>query len=216
MLINKGYFCTQLYGSSLNFKAYMNVDAFLISDCKENIRKAQYKLYTEVYGLLMSICLRYMKNKSAADEILNQGFYKILKNLDTYNLDVPFDAWISRIMINTIIDDFRKNRKRLEIFENFDVLLDSDNFEAATYNQAELMFDAEDLQNLLQELPNVTRKVFSMFAIDDYKHSEIAKQLGISVNTSKWHVATARKKLKSLIIQQTKNTNSVNYGKSAG
>lgn len=194
----------------------MNVDAFLISDCKDKNRKAQYQLYTEVYGLLMSICLRYMKSQSAANEILNQGFYKILMNLDSYDSKVPFDAWISRIMINTIIDDFRKNRKRLEIFENFDVLLDSENFETATYNQADLMFDADSLQSLMQQLPDVTRKVFSLFAIDDYKHKEIADMLGISVNTSKWHVATARKKLKSLITQQTKDTNSVNYGKSAG
>lgn len=194
----------------------MNVDAFLISNCKEDNRKAQYELYTEVYGLLMSICLRYMKHKSAAEEILNQGFYKILKSLDTYDPKVPFEAWISRIMINTIIDDFRKNRKRLEIFESFDVLLENDQFDSTSYNQADLMFDAEELNNLLKQLPDVTRKVFSLFAIDEYKHSEIAEMMGISVNTSKWHVATARKKLKNLIFRYSNNTNSVNYGESAG
>ena len=194
----------------------MKVDAFLISACKGEDRKAQYTMYTSCYSLLMSISLRYMKSQESAREIMNQGFYKILKNLDKYDESVPFDAWISRIMINTIIDDFRKNRKRLDIFESFDVLLEADTVNEVTFNEADLIFEAEDLELMVQSLPNVTRKVFSLFAIDNFKHSEISEMLGISANTSKWHVASARKKLKAMIAKNVQAANSINYGKSAG
>lgn len=194
----------------------MKVDAFLISACRSGERKAQYELYTVCYSLLMSISLRYMKSHDAAKEIVNQGFYKILMSLDAYKVSVPFDAWASRIMINVIIDDFRKNKKRLKIFENFDITLETEHFAEASFNQAELLFDANELETMITKLPDVTRKVFSLFAIDQYKHKEIAKMLNISTGTSKWHVASARKKLKTMIHNNLKTANSLNYGKSAG
>ena len=194
----------------------MEVDFKLISACKDGNRSAQYQLYTACYSHLLGICLRYMSSRDEAKEVLNQGFYKILTNISKYDEGQSFKAWSSKVMINTIIDVVRKKKRYFRFFENFDMLVEHEIVNASVYNQADLMFDAEDLEQLLYKLPNMSRTVFSLFAIDDYKHSEISKMLGISVNTSKWHVASARKKLQGLIKQSVNTANSMNYGKSAG
>jgi len=194
----------------------MKIDAFLIKACISEDRKAQYTLYTKCFSLLMSICVRYMKDRDEAKDMLNQGFYKILKNLDKYDPSVPFEAWSSKIMVNTIIDDFRKNKKRTALVENFDILLDVDKFTASEANAADKMFDAEAIERMVQKLPKLTRVVFSMYAIEGFKHKEIAEKLGMNENTSKWHVSAARKKLQKMIKASLSTSNSLNYGETPG
>ncbi len=194
----------------------MKIDAFLIKACLNEERKAQYTLYTQCYGFLMSICVRYMQDRDEAKDILNQGFYKILKNLDKYDTNIPFEAWSSKIMVNTIIDEYRKNKKRRELVEHIDTLLHVDNFSYSEANEADEMFDAEAIELMLQSLPKLSRIVFSMYAIEGYKHKEIAENLGMSENTSKWHVSAARKRLQKMIKASLNTSNSLNYGETPG
>ena len=91
----------------------------------------------------MSICLRYHKNSTDAEEVLNMGFLKIVTKLDKYNSDVPFEAWIRRIMINTIIDDYRKNSKEKSIIQFKDIQNDGTENLWVEYNAADLEFEAE-------------------------------------------------------------------------
>jgi RNA polymerase sigma-70 factor (ECF subfamily) len=88
----------------------MNIQPQLIALCIKQDRKAEYELYKLSYSYLMSICLRYSKDKDSASEMLNVGYMKILKHLTTYKSDIPFKAWIRRIMVNTLIDEYRKNK----------------------------------------------------------------------------------------------------------
>jgi RNA polymerase sigma factor (sigma-70 family) len=144
----------------------------------------------------MRIGLRYATEDGMAPELVNMAFLKILQNLNKYVESVPFEAWIRRIMINTTIDEFRKNKKYKEIF----VKNENELWEDASYimdlSEADKLLGAEDVQQLLQLLPDATRKVFNLFVFDDYTHKEIGELLGISEGTSKWHVSAARKELK--------------------
>ncbi len=194
----------------------MKIDAFLIKACLSEERKAQYTLYTQCFSFLMSICVRYTRDRDEAKDMLNQGFYKILKNLEKYDSAVPFEAWCSRIMINTIIDEYRRNKKRIALVENFDILLDADKFSGSEANEADKMFDAKDIEMMVQKLPKLSRIVFSMYAIEGYKHREIAEKLGMNENTSKWHVSAARKKLQKMIKASLNTSNSLNYGETSG
>ena len=141
--------------------------------------------------------------------MMNRGFMKILDNLNKYNPQTPFEAWIRRIMINVLIDDFRKNRKVKELIEYTDF---SESYRSETpvdYNEAEKQFDAEQLEAFIQALPTMSQKTFNLFAIDGYTHKEIASLLGISEGTSKWHVSFARSQLRTWIkagLEQTENT----------
>ena len=122
----------------------------------------------------------------------------MLTNIESYNPSVPFTAWIRRIAINTAIDDFRKNSKH-NLIEYSDEISTNKNY---TINDYDLEIRAEELNNMILKLPKATKLVFNLFAIDGYSHKEIAEQLEISTNTSKWHVKEARKKLKEQILKK--------------
>ena len=184
----------------------MQIDKSLLLDCQNNVRRAQFELYHKCFGILMSICLRYHKNSNDAEEVLNMGFLKIVTKLDKYNDDIPFEAWIRRIMINTIIDEFRKNKKSKATIEytDFDGVHET---KSVSHNEADLMFEAEELEKMIQSLPPVSQKVFNMHIIDGYSHKEIAELMEISVGTSKWHVSNARKILRGLIEKSKASAN---------
>ena len=177
----------------------MEISNEILEGCIANKRKSQFLLYKQCYSILLSICLRYEKNKEDAEFLLNQGFMKIVTKLSTFKGDRPFEAWIRRIMINTIIDDYRKNSKEKSIIQFKDIQNDGTENIWVEYNAADLEFEAEELLGFIDKLPTESKKVFVLFAIDGYSHKEIAEMLGISDGTSKWHVSFARKKLRELI-----------------
>lgn len=143
----------------------------------------------------MRVAYRYKKNKDDAAILVNDSFLKVLTNLEKYSLDKPLEPWIRRIVINTAIDDFRKNEKHNDLITAHDYI---ENFsEAATEEKVESKFNLEAMHIAIQNLlPAASRIVFYLYAIDGFKHEEIAQKLSITENTSKWHVKTARKILK--------------------
>lgn len=177
----------------------MKVDRQLIMDCARGDRRAQFQLYKSCYSVLMGVCIRYKKDQDEAAEILNAGFLKILNNLEKYKESVPFEAWIRRIMINTVIDEFRKNRKVKELVEHTDFTETHKYNDQVEYNTADRNFDAEQIELLIKRLPPVSQKVFNLYAVDGYNHREIGEMLNISDGTSKWHLSFARKKLQEMI-----------------
>jgi len=101
---------------------YMDIQQKLIGDCINRDRRAEYELYKLTFSYLMSICIRYTKNEDRAKEVLNIGFLRIITNLDKYKTEVPFKAWIRRVMINTLINEFKKEKihyKNVEYVEDY-------------------------------------------------------------------------------------------------
>jgi RNA polymerase sigma-70 factor (ECF subfamily) len=145
------------------------------------------------------VCVRYRRDEQEAASALNNGFLKIVRHLDTYRRDeVPFEAWIRRIMINTAIDEFRREKKWRELTVFTDTV-ERDYNEAVDWNEAEQRLSVQYLEHLLRRLPPVTQQVFNLFALDGFSHREISEMMGMSEGTSKWHVNHARQKLQSWI-----------------
>jgi len=175
----------------------MNIQPQLIALCIKQDRKAEYELYKLSYSYLMSICLRYSKDKDSASEMLNVGYMKILKHLTTYKSDIPFKAWIRRIMVNTLIDEYRKNKReraKLTYVEEY-----FDTADISEVNEALSKFSVSQIYEEINKLPEATKKVFNLFVIEGYSHKEIGTMLNISEGTSKWHLNAARQKLKEQI-----------------
>tara|TARA_B110000902_G_scaffold50958_1_gene58599 strand:- start:7592 stop:8176 length:585 start_codon:yes stop_codon:yes gene_type:complete len=172
----------------------------LIQGCIQQDRRSQNELYKRYFPLMSSIALRYTHNEDEALQRMNGGFYRVLKNLEKYDNQYALATWIRNILVNHLIDEFRKEKKYIANIHLTDY---SDVDTAVDYNQADLQFDAQVLRNMMGRLPDVTQKVFNMYAIDGFKHREIADYLGISEGTSKWHVSDARKKLKAMLEAQT-------------
>jgi len=129
---------------------------------------------------------------------MNIGFVRILLNLKQYKPDVPFEMWARRVTINTIINEFRKNKNWNEkVVRNHDNLMRSD---ADEYDLSEHQQELLDLvRSKALKLPPMTLKVFNMYAIDGYQHTEIAEMLGISEGTSAWHYSDAKKKIRQML-----------------
>lgn len=175
----------------------MNIQPQLIALCIKQDRKAEYELYKLTYSYLMGICMRYSRDKDSASESLNMGFLKILKNLSTYKPEIPFKSWIRRVMVNTLIDEYRKNKREREKVTYVEEYYDSSDF--SDVNEALSRINYNQLLVQINLLPEATKKVFNLFAIDGYSHKEIGEMLMISEGTSKWHLNSARQKLKEYI-----------------
>lgn len=143
----------------------------------------------------MRICLRYAKNKDEAVELVNDGFMKVFTNMQRYDADRSFNAWISTIMINTSIDHYRNRIKQMEMEE----LNAKHELEDRENILSHLHY--EDLIKLVQKLSYAYRTVFNLFAIDGYSHEEIAEMLSISVGTSKSNLFKARENLKKMLAE---------------
>ena len=141
--------------------------------------------------------MRYSKDKDSASESLNTGFLKILKNLNTYKPNIPFKSWIRRVMVNTLIDEYRKNKREREKITYVGEYFDTSDF--SEVNEALSRLNYQQLLAQINLLPEATKKPFNLFAIDGYSHKEISEMLMISEGTSKWHVNAARQKLKEYI-----------------
>lgn len=175
----------------------MDIQPQLIALCIKQDRRAEYELYKLSYSFLMGICMRYSRDKDSASEALNLGYMKILKNLANYNPQIPFKVWIRKIMVNTLIDEYRKIKREREKVTYVEEYYDSADF--SEVNEALGRMDYKHLLQQVNLLPEATRKVFNLFAIDGFGHKEIGELLGISEGTSKWHLNAARQKLKEYI-----------------
>ena len=160
----------------------------LISGCSQNNRGAQAKLYHLFYPRMMGFIRRYFPEQEEAEEIFNNGFLRAFKKIDTYSFKGSFEGWLRKIMFHAVSDYVDKNVKYSKhvVLVEKDEVIDKD-FASSLYY--------DDLIKLVNELPNATRIVFNMFAIDGYQHREISEILGISEGTSKWHLSTGRKML---------------------
>jgi RNA polymerase sigma factor (sigma-70 family) len=185
-----------------------------ISLIMQNDRKAQYELYRQWYGKMKGISLRYQIDDQAAEDIVNRAFLKVLKSIENYQPSRPFGAWLSRITINENIDACRKSQKLRTLIQYDSDNIDSDaNLNHFEYNEADQNLDADQLKAMIAQLPSTTRQVFNLFVIDGYKHQEIAELLSITDGTSKWHMNSARKKIKVMILKIEEKEKVIQYGK---
>ncbi|MCD4790486.1 MAG: sigma-70 family RNA polymerase sigma factor [Bacteroidales bacterium] len=168
----------------------------IIEGCINNKRKAQKTLYSKYYRRMLGICLRYCSSKDEAEDVMLDGFMNIFSKMKLYNKRGSFEGWMKRVIVNTAIDNFRKNKKH---YYHSDI----DDFENELVIEANLLesFSAKEILNTVQQLSEGYRIVFNLFAIEGYSHQEIADMLGISINTSKTQLFKARKLLQKKLIE---------------
>lgn len=166
----------------------------LIQNCIAQSRSAQKKLYDLYSPAAYGIIKRYLyNNNAAAQEILNDSFYKIFTKLDQYSFQGAFEGWIRRIVINTLTDHLRKNIKKEHLTKEIqaeDAYVNSDPVEKMSQ---------KELLRLIQTLPDSQRAVFNLFVFENYSHREIGSILNMNENNSRWYLNDARKRLKEKV-----------------
>ena len=160
--------------------------------CLRNERKYQEQLYKVLSPKMMAVCMRYAKDRDEAQDIMQEGFVKLFKSLHNYRGEGSLEGWIRRIMVHSAISRYRK-AKTMVLVDDFGE--DSNMKGGTSYNANNL--EAEDLQQMINNLPDTYRSVFKMYAIEGFSHQEIADALGMSELLSRTTLCRARGILKN-------------------
>lgn len=170
----------------------------LVAACVQNDRRAQEQFYRRFFPAMLAMCMRYTQDKSEAVAILNGGFLRVFQKLHTFRFQGSLEGWVRRLVFNSLSEHFKKEQKHLHFLV----------YEEQDRPISETALDAlylQDILDLAERLPAATKRVFFLYAIEGYTHTEIAATLDISEGTSKWHLAEARKRLQKLIHDQLTN-----------
>lgn len=176
----------------------------LIDAASKNSRKAQHQIYQHFAPKMLSVCRMYVKDIHHAEEVMLDGFFKVFTQLSQFNNQGSFEGWIRRIMVRQAIDFLRKNKKT--IFQESP----HENLEAQA-EEIHFDFEVAHIQNAIDSLPEGYKMVFNLFAIEGYKHDQIATLLNISEGTSKSQLFKARKMLQEQL--KTSKTKTHGYSK---
>lgn len=173
--------------------------------CRENERFSQKELYQLLKGYALKICYRYQNKPDQVEEIMNEGFIKLFKNINQFDENrhpdvfVALKGWFKRILINTCIDHYRKNASYIN-----GQILSEETERIADHSENGLdILSYKEIIAAIRELSPAYRTVFNLFVIDGLSHEEISQQLGISVGASKSNLSKARENLRKILLKKT-------------
>ena len=157
--------------------------------------KALFQIYS---GKMLALCYRFARDKSEAEDILQEGFIRIFGKLNLYTGEGSFEAWMRRVMINTALKYKQKYVAKYGYSEIDNVHV---------YDPTPDIIDElaeEEILNLIQELPSGYKAVFNLYVIEGYSHKEIAEMLGVGESTSRSQLVKARALLKDKLLKLIK------------
>ena len=171
----------------------MITESDLLQGCLSGNRRMQEELYRRFSPRMYAVCLRYAGKAEEAEDILQEGFIKVFRKMDSYRGDGSFEGWMRRIFVNTAIEHFRRKRYLMPVTER------EENTIEGKYNSVLDDLGAKDILALVQELSPGYRTVFNMYVVEGYTHREIADMLGISEGTSKSQLSRAKVILQDMV-----------------
>jgi RNA polymerase sigma-70 factor, ECF subfamily len=154
-------------------------------------RQAQQKIYSKFSPKMLGVCRQYSKDLQQAEDVMITAFMKVFVNLKNFERKGSFEGWIRRIMVNECIS-FIRVHKKVKFIED-------ENYFEDSFNNIESQFSVDDIQSLIDSLPEGYKMIFNLYCIEGYKHQEIAEMLQINEGTSKSQLSHARKLLQTQI-----------------
>ncbi len=165
-------------------------------------------MYQLLKDFAMKVCYRYQNLSEEAEEIMNEGFLKLFKNIGQFdekrhaNIEIALKGWFKKILVNTCIDHYRKNASRVS---NKIITQETENIAGHGENGLDLL-SYKEIMSAIRTLSPAYRTVFNLFVIEGMTHEEIAARLGISVGASKSNLSKARDNLRKLLLKKTDQT----------
>ena len=170
-------------------------DHQLIESCKKGNRAAQKIMYDQLASRMLPVCMRYIGDRTMAEDVLQDGFVTLFTRLDSYKGEGSFEGWARRIFVTTALMSLRK-KDALKMSEELETVR---GMKAETASQMQNI-GYKELMKLVMSLPPGFRTVFNMYAIEGYSHKEIAEMLGITETTSRTQFSRARLWLQNKIL----------------
>jgi RNA polymerase sigma-70 factor (ECF subfamily) len=174
----------------------------ILDGCIRGERKYHMALYNLFSAKMFSVCLRYANDYNVAQDLLQEGFIKVYKNIAKFRREGSFEGWVRRIFVNTAIEHFRRNVTLYAIHDN-----ETRVYEHYDDNALETL-KHQDILNMIQTLSHGYRTVFNLYVIEGYSHKEIGEMMNISEGTSKSQLARARYLLQKKIMDMSKTAES--------
>ena len=177
----------------MNTGNHNTTESDLIQGCIEGNPRMQELLYKQFSPKMYAVCLRYSGNPEDSQDILQEGFIKVYRNIHKFRGEGSFEGWMRRIFVNTAIEHFRKSVNLYPVTESQENNMADKDWSA---------FDrlaVKDLIKLIQELSPGYRTVFNLYVVEGYTHREVAEMMGISEGTSKSQLARAKAILQNMI-----------------
>jgi RNA polymerase sigma-70 factor (ECF subfamily) len=162
--------------------------------CLHGDRLAQKQLFERFKGKMFALCLRYANSREDAEDVLQEGFVKVFRDLKQYSGVGNFEGWMRKVFVNTALQHLQKQKNSLITLE-----LDGQDFPDEQEPTPAEELPAQQMIRILQKLPPGFRTIFNLHILEGYSHPEIAEILGISVGTSKSQLLRAKAHFKKLL-----------------
>ena len=167
------------------------IHAPLIEECRKGDRKAQFRLYEQYSRAMFNLAHRILNNREDAEDILQEAFVECFRNLDTFRFESTFGAWLKRIMVNKCINQIKKKKIDLTLYETLPAVVDVE--------EEEVKYDMTKIFEGIELLPDGYRIILTLYLLEGYDHGEISQILGISESTSKSQYSRAKEKLRTIL-----------------
>lgn len=176
-------------------KAEINEHRELIEQAKKGNQLAQYKLYQKYAKAMFNICFRMLNNREEAEDLLQDSFTDVFRNMSNFRYESTIGAWIKRIVVNNCINAIKRRKVDMFLAEDLSYYDQIDDV-----NDRDYEYEVNKVRLAMQQLPDGYRAIFSLYAMEGYDHSEIAGIMDITESTSKTQYLRAKKKIKELLM----------------
>jgi RNA polymerase sigma factor (sigma-70 family) len=165
------------------------IHAPLIEECRKGNSRAQFRLYNQYSKAMYNLAYRILNNREDAEDILQESFVECFRNIGTFRFESTFGAWLKRIVVNKCINQIKKKKIDLTLF---------DTLPSVVYEEdEEITYDTGKIFKGIEMLPDGYRVILTLYLLEGYDHSEISQILGISESTSKSQYSRAKEKLRN-------------------
>lgn len=170
----------------------------VIEKCRKGNARAQYELYNLYARAMYNICLRMMRSREAAEDMLQEAFTDAFGKLETFRFDSGFGSWLKRIVINNCINEINRRKTDLEFFDDMHLFEQEDENDDREY---ENQMTVQNIKKAMEFLPEGSRIIFSLYLLEGYDHVEISEILNISESNSKSQYMRAKRRIKEILTQ---------------
>jgi RNA polymerase sigma-70 factor (ECF subfamily) len=178
----------------------------LVRECLAQKPEAQKQLYEHFSEIMLGICYRYTKSLRDAEDVLQEGFVKVFRNLHQFKNEGELGAWVRRIMVNTALNFLKRNRKYQD-----EMFFTEEYLHPVAADDPQVHLNSKELADLIRQLPSGYQTIFNLYAVEGYSHIEIGEMLGISDGTSRSQYARARALLATWIKKHSSEVKSKSY-----
>jgi len=180
----------------------------ILAGCLQNDATAQRELYNHYSPRMLSVCYRFAQSREDAEDMLQEGFIKVFKNLHQYKFEGELGGWIRRIMVTTAINYLKKNSRYQS-----ELLFTDDQLHVVSNDHPEVRMDAKELAELIRQLPPGYQAIFNLHAVEGFTHVQIGELLGIKEGTSRSQYARARALLVSWLEKKNGDSKTDTYAR---